>query len=252
MRMVNLDAAAFEDFLRCLAILKEDCNDVDIRNGVIRQRSNKKDSVFELNLSNIISDISLPISMLKSKLNMLGIFAGGEVAIEVDDENFSFSDDQTTLKFKSPLLNYLDNKFMSEEEMSNSFVLNNDDIFLQTTISKRAADRVKVVAQEFNVNAIQVVLAGDAASIVTRDQSGDQFAKFVENIVTERSMNASTNIVTIPFVIDRDADVELKMFNIRDNLVITKFSTEVADVNVNIYTRSILIEEESSESEDNE
>ena len=64
-RTINIDKDQFAEILRCLSLLKDECNDVDIRGGMIRQRSNEKISVFEIDLSPIISDIDLAITDLK-------------------------------------------------------------------------------------------------------------------------------------------------------------------------------------------
>ena len=50
MTRIEMDAEEFNEFLRCLLNLKEICNDVDIREGKIRQRSNDLTSVFEMDL----------------------------------------------------------------------------------------------------------------------------------------------------------------------------------------------------------
>ena len=47
---LNLDAEKYNIFLRCLTNLKEECNDIDIRGGMIRERSNDKTSIFQFDL----------------------------------------------------------------------------------------------------------------------------------------------------------------------------------------------------------
>ena len=99
-RTINLNEEEYNDFLRCLTNLKEICNDVDIRDGVIRQRSNDLTSVFEMNLSPIINDASIPITNLKKKLDLLKTFVGQEVTIEIvegeteSESHVIVSDDQ--------------------------------------------------------------------------------------------------------------------------------------------------------------
>ena len=38
--IINLNAEGYVNFMRCLTNFKDVCNDVDIKNGFIRQRSN--------------------------------------------------------------------------------------------------------------------------------------------------------------------------------------------------------------------
>ena len=246
-RTLNLDTETYAEFLRCVSLLKEDCNDADVRNGIIRQRSNEKVSVFEIDLTSLISDISLPISDLKQKIDLFKIFENQEVQVEVNDEEdlpcFKFIDQYSTLKFVAPRLDYIDNKFMTEEDLSASFILNESDVILNTTIPKNISDRIKIVTQNFNVNAIQINFEGETASLSAKNQSKDQSAKFYSGVVVERPMTCYCNMVTIPFVIDHDTDVTLKVYNIRDNVVAGKFTTTVGNTTVVVYTRSHLIEE---------
>ena len=246
--MVNLGSEYYNEFLRCISILKDQCNDSDVRNGIIRQRSNEKISIFEIDLTNLIQNLNIPLTNLKQKIELLKIFENQEVSIEVDDESpqsFSFSDQYSTLKFMSPRLDYIDNKFMSEEELNSLFSLDESDLILSATIPKNISDRIRTVTQNFNVNAIQVSFEGETATLLSRTQSKDQTAKFYSGVLAERPLNSYTNVVTIPFVIDHDGDVYMKMYNIRENIVITKFSTEIGDTNIVIYTRSTLITEEN-------
>ena len=51
---VNLDAGQFDEVLRVLFVLSNVCNDVDIREGIIRQRTNDSATVFEVDLTSIL------------------------------------------------------------------------------------------------------------------------------------------------------------------------------------------------------
>ena len=62
MTSIEIDVEKFSTFLRCLTNLKEICNDVDIRNGVIRQRTSDLTAVFEMDLTSLIQDATIPIT----------------------------------------------------------------------------------------------------------------------------------------------------------------------------------------------
>ena len=61
MDQVNLSMEEYEQFLRCLSILKDICNDADIREGFIRQRTNDSTTVFEINMSSVLDELNLPL-----------------------------------------------------------------------------------------------------------------------------------------------------------------------------------------------
>ncbi len=232
--------------------MKDICNDVDIRDGMIRQRTNDSATAFEIDLSPILNDLSLPIINLKTKLELFKIFSDQEVEISVHDPDethsqgyFVISDNYSSLEFDGPELDFMDNKFISEEELNNIFVLNEEDLILnvQTEITSTISDRMRVISQGFNVNTVQVIFEGETASISTRTQSKDQFAKIVSGVTTDRVLNCSSSLINTPFIIDHDGDIIFKMYNYPDNICSNQFITTVGDVDVNVYSRSSLVEE---------
>ena len=74
MEQVNLSMENYEQFLRCLSILKDVCNDADIHGGILRQRTNDSANVFEINMTPIIRTLNIPLVNLKHKLDLLKIF----------------------------------------------------------------------------------------------------------------------------------------------------------------------------------
>lgn len=252
---INLDSDKFEELLRCLSVLRDHCNDVDIRGGMVRQRANENTSVFEINLEPLFGDLSIPISNLKQKLDLLKMFSEQEVEISVsipEGENgwYSFSDQYSLLKFEMPDLEYIDNKFIPEEEMQTIFDLNDDDLILSADISGFISDRMRIVSAGFSVNTVQVEINGEEASLSTKTQSGDQYAKFLEGLTTDKVLECSSHMVITPFIIDHDGDIVFKMFNVQPNVAANKFSTTLSDIDITIFTRSSLIE--SSDSEEQE
>ena len=124
--------------------MKDICQDVDIRNGFIRQRTNDKASVFEFDLTPLIQDLSIPIVNIKQKIDLLKIFAEQEVEISVrdpDDDHsngfFTISDEYTTIKFDGAELDFMDNKYMTLDECDSIFPMNDEDTILSASFSLR-------------------------------------------------------------------------------------------------------------------
>lgn len=241
---VNLDSNKFDELLRVLFILKDICNDVDIRNGVIRQRTNDSSTVFEMDLTSIISTMNLPITELKTKLDIFKSFSGQEVSISAFSDYFTISDQYSMLKIKNPSLEFLDNKFISSEELSRVIITNNDDLLLSTNISKKISDRMRVISSSFHVNSLQIIFEGEKASISTSNQSKDNFVKFVSDIVSNKELNHSVNLVITPFIIDHDGDINVEIFDSGNNIVTNSFSTSIGDITINLFTRGSMVEME--------
>lgn len=251
---IVLETEEYNDFLRCLINLREICNDVDIRRGFIRQRSNDLTSIFEMDLTSLIGDAQIPITNLKKKLDLLKTFAGQSVTIEIEEGEtesesyFVFSDDQTSIKFQFPAIDFMDNKIMSQQELDNIFNLDEEDLILSDELNKVVTERIRIVTDNFNTQAIQVKFNGDRATICATTQSKDQFAKFKDGVPMNIDFegNFNSNLSTIPFGIEHDTDLDFKMYRDaqHDNVSLNKIQTELGSVSINIYSRSAIVEDD--------
>ncbi len=246
---INLTAAEYNDLLRCLTNLKEVCNDIDIRDGFIRQRSNDKTSVFEIDMTPVLPGVTMAISDIKRKLDLLKTFSGQEVALEIVEGNpghFIFSDTFSSLKFISPSLQYIDNKFMTEPELESIFNLNEDDLILEHKLTTMITERIRIITQSFNTDSIQVSFCGETALVKAATQAKDQFAKFVDDVVMNVVIdNCSALISTIPFSIDHDVEVDFKMYkDPNQDISLNTFSTTLGDINMKIFGRSAIVNDE--------
>jgi len=246
---LSVGAEEYNDFLRCLTNLKEECNDIDIRDGFIRQRSNDKTSIFQIDVNPILTDITMSISDVKKKLDLLKIFAGQEVNLEINNEGnsyFIFSDEYSSLKFISPAYQFIDNKFMPEDELTAIFNLNEDDLILEHKLSSMITERIRIITQSFNIKAIQVEFDGEEALIKAGTQAKDQFAQFVKGITTNVILDkCSANLGTIPFGLDHDEAVDFKMYkDANQDISLNTFKTSIGDCDMVIFTRSSLVKDE--------
>jgi len=246
---LNLNVAEYNDFLRCLMNLKEVCNDVEFRDGVIRQRSNDKTTVFEVDMTPITPGLTMALSDTKRKLEVLKTFTGQDVTIQVvdgDPGHFIFSDSFTAITFMAPSLQYLDNKFMTHEELENIFLMNEDDLILEHDLSSMITERIRLITHNFSTDAIQITFEGETASIKTATQAKDQLADVVTGITTNVVLDGCSALIsTVPFSVDHDTDVEFKMFkDPNQDISLNQFSTNLGDINFKIFTRSSIVRDE--------
>ncbi len=249
---VSLEAEQYNDFIRCLTNLKEVCNDVDIRDGIIRQRTTGNTSIFEIDITPLVENMSIAITDLKTKLDLLKTFQGQDVDIEITESSpnslgyFTFRDQYSSIRIVLPTPEFVDNKFMSEEELRSIFNSSEDDLILEYDIPQLISDRVSAITDNFNVETICVSFEGDTASISAATQSKDQLAKFISNIETNIEIqNSSAYISVIPFDIDHDTDIEFKMYkDPNQNVTLNQFSTTLGEIDVTIFSRASIIEEE--------
>lgn len=242
-REVTLDAESFENLINAFSILKDACNDIDIREGIVRQRSNDRTVIFELDLTSILSDISLPISNVKTKFDLFKMFQGNDVTLEIRDDDFIVKDNFSSLKFIKPSLEYIDNTFMSADEMNALFELNDEDQLLQIDIAATISERLKVISGNFNISSVQFFFMGEEAFLSAATQAKDQFAKLIENISLNKEVDKYvTNLPITPFVVEHDGNIDFTMYNDRDDQLISKSASTIGNCDITVFGRSALKE----------
>lgn len=250
MRTENLSEANFNEFIRCLTNLKEVCNDADIRGGILRQRTNNHTSVFEVDLRAIFGDADIALTNLKQKLELLKTFQGQDVEVvitEPDDEgggSYNFKDEYSSINFICPTMDFMDNKFMDEEELESIFPSSEDDLVFEKDLKQLLSDRIKIVSHHFAIETVLVEFNGETASISASTPSKDQSAKFADGIVmNEEISNAATYISNVAFAMDHETDIKYSMYkDPNQSVALNQFSTQIGDIDITVYSRSQIIE----------
>jgi len=244
---IVLNNERFKKFINCLSILKDNCNDVDIKDGIVRQHINSRYCIFELDLAPLIDDLDIPIFELKKKLDILKAFKNSEsITIFVDELTYSFSDSFSRVKFNKLPQNMLDNTFITDEELEHMFVLNSNDLILDCEINKTISSRIKNISQNFDVNTFRIVFEDNKASIISTSQDKNQEAMFLSNIEIPHEVNAVANIFTTPFIIDHDDVIKFELYEIQGDCF-GKIKTKISDIDVIIYTNAILVDEDEDD-----
>lgn len=244
---VILDSEQYETFMSLLASMKDICNDIDIRDGIIRQRSNDKNSLFEVDLTSILSNTSIALTDLKKKLDLLKIFSGQDnitIRTNYGEENsqnhFIISDNYTAIRINQPSLEFMDNKYVPEEELARIFSFEEENLILQTNLSMVITNRIKVITSSFNTPAIQVLFEGDISSIRAINPAKDQTAAILSNIQTNIPIEGSfINITAVPFLIEHDSDMELRMYREESQNISNKLITTLGTIDIRIHTKSV-------------
>lgn len=240
----ELTAEKFGSLMRCMSTLKDTCNDVDIKDGFIRQRTNTFSCVFELDLNPLIGNINLPIACLKQKIDILKTFNKCDVNVIVNEKSFSFIDSYSKITFDNPNPKFMDNKYINHEEYNTMIQLNPEDLIMRCDIDKVITDRIKKISQAFDINNVKITFKDNKASLISTSQSKDQEAEFLKDIEIHRDLDCNANIVITPFVIDHDGPITISVYEIDDDSCICMFEMKIADVDISIATKSPLLEDD--------
>lgn len=240
----------FSNLLRCLSLLKNSwgyCNDVEIRGGFLRQRTADRACIFEMDLTSLVSDCDIVMSDLKSKLPLLKELSKQEVKIISNDSGISFCGERSTFQFASPRIDFLDNKFIPDQEMSKIFILKEEGLVLEYHIGSETSKLMKVITSQFKIASFQVSFEGNVGAIIATTTSKDQYSRIENGIPLKVPLRCFSSLVVTPFIIDHDGDILLKMYNVQETVCVNKFETLVGKTTVTVYGRSQLIEEEESD-----
>ena len=255
---LELNKANYGDFIRCLNNLKDICNDVQISDGMLRQRNNENTAIFEFDMTAILSGVSITLTDLKQKLELLKTFQDTQdVQITIaepeseEDGNgfFEFSDTFSSIHFMTPNEKYIDNKFITVEELEKISTYDESEPLLEKELSNIITNRMRVVSTNFNVKSIKIDFKGETANITAATQAKSESARFVSDIPINNIIiqDSFSNIPVIPFCIDHDTTIEYKMFREQEttgDTVTNKISTTLGQVDITIYSRSSILKEE--------
>jgi hypothetical protein len=244
----SLTKDQFSNLIRVLSILQDECNDCDIRNGVVRQFNNAINSIFHIELSNFIQTSNIPMSLLKQKIEMFKNFSDEEeikfnVSEEVEGGHFIIAGKHSSLRMDFPKLEYLDNKFMDEEDFARKIAdLKEDNLILSSDINKGICNKIKGISKVFNSEAVKLVFNGKKAGLVSQSAGKDNFIKFITNLDISKDIPKSVgNLYIALFTIDHDDDISLSVHLLNDDLIVAKSSAKVGDIEVDVFARANLL-----------
>ena len=241
-KSITLDINKYYSFLRLMSMFKDICKDIDIRDGVIRQKTSDGAALIEIDLTYLINDISVPLVFISKKLDLLKAFQGQEVMIESTDKIIKISDRHSSFEFKKPSPNYIEkqNRFIPADEIQHVINIADEDLILVTSITKTISDRIKTTSKVFEHNAINVSFLNDMGTISMSKDSKDQHVDLVKDIPLEHTILGDTVLSSTPFVIDHDGDIIFKMYGVNEKQALSQFKMIVDDINITIYHRSTL------------
>jgi len=252
---IVLTTDLYEEFFQCIANLRDLCTDVIIKDGIIRQRTDDKNSIFEMDLIDLFGEaVTIPISYFKVKFDLFKVFLGQEVTIKIhEDENaatnswYEISDTLSRIRFDFPAIEYLQNEFVTDEELAAIFTCVEDDIILDTQIEKTITERIKAITTNFQTHFVRMDFNGETLSIGAVEPAKTNRVYFLENLPVEMNFDEPhlANMTRVPFMINHDTSYTFKLFKQPDEMITqNKITTSIGAVPISIYCKSTLLVED--------
>lgn len=252
---IVLSSDLYEEFFKCITNLRDVCTDIIIKNSIIRQRTDDKNTLFEIDLNDLFGEeISFAISYFKDRYDLFKMFSGKEVTLKIhrDEEDpegsswYEISDNLSRIRFDFPDEDFLQNEFVTDEELDAIVTCTDDDLILETTIEKTITERIKTVTSTFESHFIKMDFEGSMVSIGSIDPTKTNRVFFLENLPIEMEFDTKhyANITRVPFYINHDTAYSFKLFKQPDEMITQNvINTSIGAIPISMYCKSTIIEE---------
>ena len=245
----------FSKFLNSIKMIQDVCTDCDIQKGVIRQRTNDRHSIVQIDLKSLLEeDTSICFSLLKQKIALLKSFelddsaevddAEKDITLELLDKTYKFTDVFSSLTFRVPIRKFLDNSYVTVEELDKMFDLKEEDMVLSHTITSYMCKRIKAITEGFNSDVVIWNMNGLDASLNTATSNNDNSSQLVRNLSLNVEMpKSSARMVVFPLTLELNSDVEVNGYKLGKDRLLCKFDMKYFGIPITIYAQSQLKKE---------
>ncbi len=254
----TLNRQDFIKFLRIIKLLENSCNDCDIKNGRIRQKTNDGMAIIDMDLTPLLgNDCDLSLAQLKQKIQLLCIFEtedqdveeGNEsssqdnVKIIIGDKDYIVMDDISEMTYRIPIKKYLNNTYINDSKVIKSLETSENDMLMVYTVPGFLCRRIKNICEGFNNDTLTCTMEDDTATFTISTVNKENKANIVKNI--ELNMvdvkKCTFNVQAFPFILDSGSEVEIEVYKISNKKqVLIKFYQRYFGINIVIYSRSVL------------
>ena len=242
----------FSKFLNCIKLIQDVCTDCDLQKGVIRQRTNDRHAIVEMDLSSVLNDSTICFTLLKQKIALLKSLElddsarvgddEKDITVELNEKTYKFIDIFSTLTFRIPIRKFLDNTFVSADEVSNMFELKEEDLVLSYNVSSYMCRRIKSITEGFNTDVLVWKMNGFDSCLQTESSNKDNSAQLIKNIALNSEMTPmESKMISLPLCLDINSDIEINGYKIKDGQVLLcRFRMKYFDIPITIYAQSQL------------
>lgn len=236
----------FVKFSNTLALIQNICNDCTISNGKIRQRTNDKHSLIEMDLTSVFGERDIKFDNLKNRLSLLGTFtlsdmsAENNILVQSNDSNFEFSDALSKLIIRRPMDIYLDNPYVPDDEYQNRMIsgCTQDNVLFThsfTTIEKK---RISKVCELFGTNNVIFEFYGDTCKYLIRDSAKNNSSETSQTIALCHSLNDKKSALrSLPFNLDTPSSLEMTCYDIGGGACIFMCELNYYGIPIKIFTK---------------
>lgn len=244
---LSLEREKFSKMLNLMKLIENHCTDCDIKLGRIRQKTNSRQSVVDIDLTSILGDNDLSLSLIKSKVQLLKSFELDEnvqlteknILLESNESNYEFTDALSKMIFRKPSAKFLDNKFIDQQEFDTVIKCKDENLLFTYTISNYIKKRMVAAGLGFDTDLITFNLNEFKASATIQPTNKENTTNYIEEIVLNKSVaNQSFQISNLAFILDLASDISLNCYQVTNDVYLCKISQAYFGASVVVYTQA--------------
>ena len=246
-----------KNFILFLKIIRPHFNELCIVNGVFRSRSNDRSTIVETGFS-YFENIDFCIDDIKLLVKMLSTFdKKSDITVTTNEKYIIFTDGFKRAHVANANLEFIHNKFFSDEEMYER-IFNNIDVdkpFIKETLPKAIVYNINKMTRDLYTNEILIkhkenylnkgyLLMYNKKGIYDICNVDEYIIELKKEFLTPMNVNHHFWVVSLPFIFNK-ADMTLNYYIDRDRPIINAiYNTSIGGLRISIYGRSTLIEDD--------
>lgn len=244
---IELPNEEFSKFTSILGIVSKMCTDLTIKDGIICQSSDRRSSILSIDINTIIGESTVLISGVSSKVDLLEPFRkqGVDMQLDITNSYYSFKDSLSKLEFTKPIEEYLNNKFISSNELQSKLMVDDNGYIFEYQISKFLIERLVALQRGLSASTIRFEFAGNKVDIVV-SASDNPSTTTIGKLVTIEDINKDVKGICVfpiqPFLLGGDQVNVEGIFRRDGENILLKLNTDVNEIPVNIWCIAKLIE----------
>jgi hypothetical protein len=235
-------------------IVDSECSDCTVDEGFIRQATNDRQSIVEINLTSILPDLSIAFSNAKQKVGLMRTILNVDESVKLDDPNvyietaekqYKLTDQRWGFDLSKPIHELLDNKFMPYDKFQHQVKIDEDDLILSTDLDPDIIRGVQSICELFQTQMVSFVLEGDSADIRMSEQSKSNSGKIKSDIslnVTDMP-KSQFRMSSLPFRMDLNSSMQINVYKQDVDKCLAKCDLELdGSIPVSVYMQVKLVE----------
>lgn len=211
---VNLSKEKFKTLCTILQMLKDECQDIHVKNGKLCQLTDKKNAIIQMDVSAIMNDKDIMLSGIRQKYEILDPFVKQNVHVnlDTDETGYVFRDSISKIFFRMPVEQFISNKYLTEEEFMNKIDVDENNRIFKYKIEKYHIGRLTSYQKALGANLLRIEFSNGKAlfKILPSDQSTSTVIDFLslEDELDDSSVNGVTPYSIQPLLIFPTGGIE--------------------------------------------